>query len=109
MNELDDRQRLWERFMQMERKELEDRKNGELAKVLGPAMRGESQEELDRLAREDREKAEEGILELRDGDEVWYKRVDEISREDRSARIEAQSRRLEWVQERLKSSPEENR
>lgn len=105
MSEKVDSQRLWERYMQVEHKELEDRRNGKLAKVLGPAMPGESQEEIDRVAREDREKAEEGLVELRDGDEVWYKHIDELGREDRQPRIEAQRKRLEWIQGRLKNVP----
>ena len=91
--------------MQVERKEIQDRRNGELARVLGPALPGESQEELDRLAREDREKAEEGLIPLQEGDQVWYKHIDELTRQNRPARIEAQRRRLEWIQTRLKSLP----
>lgn len=96
-----DHRRLWERYMDIERKELEDRRNGELAKALGPALPGEFQEELDRLAREDREKAEEGLAVLRQGEKVWYKHIDELTLEDRPARIEAQRRRLAWVGGRL--------
>lgn len=94
-------QRLWERYMEIERQELEDRKNGELESALGPALPGESQEEVDRLAREDREKAEQGLVGLGDGEEVWYKHIDELTFEDRAARIEAQRRRLAWLGERL--------
>lgn len=93
--------RLWERYMEIERKELEDRKNGELASALGSAMAGESQEDIDRLAREDREKAEGGLVRLREGEEVFYKHIDKLIPEDRQARIEAQRRRLAWVGERL--------
>lgn len=91
--------------MEVERRELEDRKNGELAKVLGEALPGESREELERQAAEDREKAEEGLVELRDGEEVWFKHIDELTRDDRRARIEAQRRRIDWVQERLRKFP----
>lgn len=88
--------------MEIERKELEDRRNGELEKVLGQALPGESQEEIERLSREDREKAEAGIVGLRDGEEIWYKHIDELTVGDRAARLEAQRRRLAWVGERLK-------
>lgn len=94
--------RLWERYMEIERRELEDRKNGELEKALGHALPGESREEIERLAREDREKAEAGLVGLRDGEEVWYKHIDELTVEDKTARLEAQKRRLAWVRERLK-------
>lgn len=97
----------WERYMAAERRELEDRRNGELARVLGFALPGESPEELERLAREDREKAEEGLVIPREGDEVWYKHIDDLTREDRPARIEAQRKRLEWTTERLNRVPRE--
>lgn len=101
-----DHQETWERYIRAEYRELEDRKNGELEKVLGKAvLPGETREELDRLAHEDREKALEGLAVLRSGDEVWYKHVDELTREDRPARIEAQRRRIDWVTERLKKIP----
>ena len=93
--------------MDIERKELQDRKDGELAKVLGAAMAGESQEELDRLAREDRQKAEEGLVELREEEHSYYKHIDELTREDRPARIEAQRHRLQWVGQRLEKFAED--
>lgn len=106
MGQQPEHQRLWERYMEIERKELEDRKNGELERALGQALPGESQEEIQRLAREDREKAEAGLVGLRDGNDVWYKHIDELTLEDRQARIEAQQRRLAWVGERLgRTSP----
>ena len=86
--------------MEVERRELEDRKNGELAKALGEALPGESQQELDQLAADDRQRAERDLVELRRGDEVWFKHIDELTREDRQARIEAQRHRIDWVQER---------
>lgn len=98
-------QRLWERYMEIERRELEDRKNGELGKVLGSAMAGESQEDLDRMAREDRERAERGLVELVEDGTVVYKRIDDLALEDRAGRIKAQKRRLAWVGERLGMPP----
>lgn len=99
-----DEQALWDRYMEVERRELEDRKNGELAKALGEALPGESQQELDQLAADDRQRAERDLVELRRGDEVWFKHIDELTREDRQARIEAQRHRIDWVQERLRKS-----
>lgn len=102
-----DRDASWERYMAVERRELEDRRNGELAKVLGFALPGESEAELERMAREDREKAERGLVILREGDEIRYKHIDRLTREDRPARIEAQRKRLEWVMDRLRRAPRE--
>lgn len=58
-----------------------------------PVFPDESQEELDRIAKEDQRRALEGPVELRTGDEVWYKHIDELTREDRPARIELENAR----------------
>ena len=97
----DTQQEFWEQYMEVERKELEQRRSGQLGRALGRALPGESQEELDRIAEEDQRKAEEGLVELRSGDEVWYKHIDEITREDRQARIDSENARTTWIRERL--------
>ena len=94
-------QELWEQYMEVERKEVEQRRNGQLGRALGRALPGESQEELDKMAEEDQRKVEEGLVELRSGDEVWYKHIDEITREDRQARIDSENARAAWIRERL--------
>ncbi len=87
------------------REELEQRRRGQLGKALGRALPGESPEELQRAAEEDQRRAEEGLVELRSGDEVWYKHIDEITRDDRPARIELENARAAWIQERLSRQP----
>src|SRR3712207_9282132 len=52
------RDALWERFMREELRELEKRKGGQLAELLGEALPGEPSAALERLAREDRRQAE---------------------------------------------------
>ena len=69
--------------MEVERRELEQRRNGQLGRAFGRAHPGESHEELERIAEENRRKAEEGQVELRSGDQVWYKHIDALTREDR--------------------------
>ena len=98
-------QELWEQYMEVERRELEQRRSGQLGRALGRALPGESQEELERIAEEDRRKAEEGLVELRRGDEIWYKHIDEITRDDRLARIESENARAAWIRERLSRQP----
>jgi hypothetical protein len=92
----------WEEFLEMERRALEDRKGGQLGRALGRALAGEEQEaeELDRLAFEDRRRAEEGLVEvLREG-QPYYKHIDELSPEDRMGRIRADRARTLWLQAR---------
>jgi hypothetical protein len=92
-------------YMEVERRELEQRRNGQLSRAIGRALPGESHEELERIAEEDQRKAERGLVELRSGDEVWYKHIDEITRDDRQARIESENARAAWIQERLRRQP----
>ena len=101
----DTHQELWEKYMEVERRELEQRKNGQLGRALGLALPGESQEELARIAEEDQRRALEGLVELRSGDEVWYKHIEELTREDRPARIESENARAAWIRERLSRQP----
>jgi hypothetical protein len=98
-------QELWEQYMEVERRELEQRRSGQLGRALGMALPGESQEELDRIAVEDQRRAERGLVELRSGDEIWFKHIDEITRDDRPARIESENARAAWIQDRLRRQP----
>jgi hypothetical protein len=52
----------WERFMQMERRQLRERLQGKLRRALGVVLPGESVEELDRLGEEDQLRAEQGLV-----------------------------------------------
>lgn len=94
----------WKRFLEVERTALEERRSGDLARALGGPVPGESSEELRWLAIEDQYLAEEGSVELRSGEEVWHKHIDDLTMEDRSARIEAESVRAAWLMERLRKS-----
>jgi len=98
-------QELWEQYMEVERRELEQRRTGQLGRALGLALPGELQEELLRIAEEDQRKTERGLVELRSGDEVWYKHIDKLTRDDRPARIESENARAAWIQERLHRRP----
>src|SRR5215213_1945487 len=66
-------------FLEAERSILEQRRNGSLAQAIGEPLPGESPEELWWLVVEDQHLAEEGLVELRSGEEAWYKHLDELS------------------------------
>jgi hypothetical protein len=74
----------WEQFMQAELQELELRKGGQLASLLGEPLPGEPPAALERLASEDRS----------------YKHIDELTPEDMSARIAANRARSTWLKDR---------
>ncbi len=90
----------WALFMQTELRELELRKDGQLAELLGEPQPGESPDLLRRFASEDRRQAEERLVALMSGGKVSYKRLDELSQADQPARIAARRARTGWLKER---------
>jgi hypothetical protein len=82
----DTHQELWERYMQVELRELEQRRNGQLSR----ALPGESQEELDRLAEDDQRWARAGLVQ-----------ACRPAHQGRPARIESEQDRSAWIQECL--------
>src|SRR5918998_2015111 len=72
----------WERFLRTERRMLQARKNGQLAKALAGRLPTESREELARMASEDRRRAEEGLVALMSEEaKLFYKHIKELSTE----------------------------
>src|SRR5829696_5976220 len=94
------RKAAWESFMRRERRELELRKDGQLAELLGEALAGESPAALRRLALEDQRQAEEGLVALTSNGKTYYKLVEELTEEDMAARIAADRLRETWLKER---------
>lgn len=90
----------WESFVRAERRELELRKEGQLAGLLGEPLPAESSAALGRLASEDRRQAREGLVALMSGGKVSYKRLEELSEGDMPARIAANRLRETWLKER---------
>jgi hypothetical protein len=94
------RKAVWESFMRRERKELELRKEGQLARLLGEALAGESPAALGRLALEDQRQAEEGLVALTRNGKTYYKLLEELTEGDMGARIAADRLREAWLKER---------
>jgi hypothetical protein len=92
----------FDEFMEMERARFQEHASGKMARALGYALTGESQEEHDRIAAEDQSRAQQGIVKLKLGDSVHYKHIDELTREDRAARIAAEREEVDWLMERLR-------
>jgi hypothetical protein len=90
----------WKSFMQTERRELQLRKDGQLAGLLGEPLPGESPAALRRLALEDQRQAEEGVVALMRGGKVSYKPLGELCPEEMPARIAANRLRETWLKER---------
>jgi hypothetical protein len=86
--------------MQEEMRELEKRKAGQLAELLGEALPGEPPAALRRLADEDTRQAQAGLVALMSMGKVSYKPLEELSPEDMAARIAANRLRMTWLKER---------
>src|SRR5215211_4072182 len=94
------RKAAWESFMRKERRELELRREGQLAKLLGEALAGETPAALGRLALEDQRQAEEGLVALTSNGKTYYKLLEELTEGDMAARIAADRLREAWLKER---------
>ena len=99
----------FDEFMEMERGRLQEHASGKMARALGHALPGESKEDLDRRAAEDQRLAQQGMVKLKVGDEIHYKHIDELTREDRKARIAAEREEVDWLMNRLRLRKERSR
>jgi hypothetical protein len=90
----------WKRFVQNEHRQLQLRKDGQLARQLGEPLPGELPAILQRLAAEDRRQAELGLVALMSSGKTVYKDIDDLAREDMPARIAANRLRTTWLKER---------
>jgi hypothetical protein len=94
------RKAAWQSFMRRERREIELRKDGQLAELLGEALAGETPAALRRLALEDQRQAQEGLVALTSNGKTYYKLVEELTEGDMGARIAAVRLREAWLKER---------
>jgi hypothetical protein len=94
------RRAAWESFIREERRELELRRDGQLAELLGEHLPAGPSSSARRLASEDRRQAREGLVALMSGGKVYYKRLDELCEGDMPARIAANRSRESWLKGR---------
>ena len=88
----------WEQYLEAERRELEMRKEGHLAKLLGSPLPDESAEELKRLAEEDRLRALKGLVALKtESGEIVYRPLEDLTMQDRRRRVRAEAERVDWI------------
>jgi hypothetical protein len=96
----EDQETLWREFMEMERREIQQRQNGQLAKLLGAPLPGERPAELQQIAAHDQTQAERGLVALMSGGNTVYKPLEDLQPEDMPARIAANRLRVTWLKER---------
>jgi hypothetical protein len=91
----------WEGFMEMERKRLRERREGKLRRALGRPLPGESVELLDRIGEHDRLMAEQGLVLIKEGGRIYYKRIDDLTPLDMRFVTAAERVEAEWLKERV--------
>jgi hypothetical protein len=92
----------WDKHMRLERDLLAQRRDGKLSKAIGKALPGESPRDLDQMSREDRSKAEEGLVPMvSGGGQLSYEHIDELTPENLLARPEAEREQVNWLMGRL--------
>ena len=96
----EDQETLWREFMEMERREIQQRQNGQLARLLGAPLPGERPAELQQIAAHDQTQAERGLVALMSGGNTVYKPLEDLQPEDMPARIAANRLRVTWLKER---------
>jgi len=82
----------WEAFMRMEREQLAQRAQAKMRRMIGRVLPGESEEELVDFALEDQLMAQDRYVLLRQGEKVWAKHIDDLTRPDRQARLSTRRR-----------------
>ena len=95
-----DRLAAWKEFVQAEFLGLKLRQEGQLGRLLGEPLAGESAAALKRLAEEDRRQALSGLVALMSNGRTAYKRVEELCEGDMPARVAADRLRTTWLKER---------
>jgi hypothetical protein len=95
-----DRLAAWKLFVEAEFRELRLRQEGQLGRLLGEPMAGESSSALERLVEEDRRQARSGLVALMRNGRTAYKRVEELREGDMPARAAADRLRTTWLKER---------
>jgi hypothetical protein len=91
----------WEGYMQMERTQLTQRASGQMRRAIGRVLKGESEEDLERIAAEDQRRAKEVMVPLRKDGRVYYKHISDLTREDVAARLEAERFTVMWLKGRI--------
>ena len=88
--------------MEMERRQLRERRQGKLRAALGVPLSGEFVEELDRTGELDRLRAEQGLVSIKGaGGRISHKRIDELGTLDMSFRTAAERVEVAWLKERV--------
>lgn len=92
----------WDGFMEMERTKLRERSEGKLRRALGIPLPGEAKEQLDRIGADDRRRAQQGLVSMKEGGTISYKHIDDIGPLDMHFIIAAERVEVGWLVQLLR-------
>ncbi|HSK82664.1 MAG TPA: hypothetical protein VK902_04570 [Rubrobacter sp.] len=91
----------WQEFMRLERRRLEERRQGVLRRDLGDPLPGETIEQLERTGEGDRIRAAQGLVAVvREDDRASYRYIDTLGRDDMEDRLAAEWLEAGWLKQR---------
>ena len=92
----------WQEFMRLERRQLEERREGKLRRALGDPLPDETLEQLERIGEGDRIRAGQGLVAVvREDGRAFYKDIDALEREDMEDRLAAEWLEVGWLKQRV--------
>jgi hypothetical protein len=91
----------WQEFKRLERRRLDERREGKLRRVLGDPLPGETAEQLDRIGEGDRIRACQGLVAVvREDGRASYRYIDALGRDDMEDRLAAEWLEVGWLKRR---------
>ena len=91
----------WQEFMRVERRRLDERREGKLREALGEPLWGETLDLLERIAEEDRTRAGQGLVAVVGADGgASHRHIDALGRDDMEGRLAAQWLEEGWLKQR---------
>ena len=88
--------------MQMEHRQLRERRQGKLRRALGVALTRESVEQLDHIGGLDRRRAKQGLVSIKgEGCRISYNHIDDLVRQDMRFVTAAEWVEVGWLKERV--------
>ena len=85
----------------MERKRLQERREGKLRRALRVVLPGESVEQLERIGEHDRRMAEQGLVPIKESSRISYKHIDDLSPLEMRLVTAAERVEVGWLRERV--------
>jgi hypothetical protein len=92
----------WQEFMRLEHRRLEERRAGKLRRALGDPLPGETKAQLDRIGKEDRLRAGQGLVAIIGADgRASYRYIGALGGDDMEDRLAVEWLAEAWLKRRV--------